>query len=167
MFQSIDHFLKSWEYESGSTQKILNNLTDISLQQEITSQNWTLGRIAWHTVASISIIASNTNLSFEAISSDWPVPDSARFIAESYQKASNSFIQALKTQWSDKNLEERIDFLGQKIPNGSLLMFLIQHQSHHRGQMTVLMRQAGLPVPGIYGPSKEEWANFGMEAPKM
>jgi uncharacterized damage-inducible protein DinB len=46
-------------------------------------------------------------------------------------------------------------------------MFLIQHQAHHRGQMTVLMRQAGLPVPGIYGPSKEEWANFGMEAPKM
>ncbi len=33
--------------------------------------------------------------------------------------------------------------------------------------MTVLMRQAGLTVPGIYGPSKEEWANLGMEAPKM
>lgn len=33
--------------------------------------------------------------------------------------------------------------------------------------MTVLMRQAGLTVPGIYGLSKEEWANLGMEAPKM
>lgn len=33
--------------------------------------------------------------------------------------------------------------------------------------MTVLMRQAGLTVPGIYGPAKEEWATFGMEAPKM
>jgi uncharacterized damage-inducible protein DinB len=28
--------------------------------------------------------------------------------------------------------------------------------------MTVLMRQAGLPVPGLYGPSKEEWAAMGM-----
>jgi len=46
-------------------------------------------------------------------------------------------------------------------------MFLIQHQNHHRGQMTVLMRQAGLTVPGIYGPAKEEWGNFGMEAPEM
>ena len=26
----------------------------------------------------------------------------------------------------------------------------------------VLMRQAGLGVPGIYGPSKEEWATMGM-----
>ncbi len=88
-------------------------------------------------------------------------------MADSYQQASDAFVQALKAQWINKTLEERIDFLGQKISNESLLMFLIQHQTHHRGQMTVLMRQAGLTVPGIYGPSKEEWANFGMEAPKM
>lgn len=34
-----------------------------------------------------------------------------------------------------------------------------------RGQLTVLMRQAGLPVSGVYGPSKEEGGQFGMEAP--
>jgi uncharacterized damage-inducible protein DinB len=167
MFQTLDNFIKSWEYEAGATQRLLNNLTDESLKQEITSQNWTLGRIAWHIVAAIHIIASNTNLTFEAPAEDWPVPASAQFIADSYHQASDAFVQALKTQWIDNTLEERIDFLGQKMPNGSLLMFLILHQNHHRGQMTVLMRQAGLTVPGIYGPSKEEWANFGMEAPKM
>ncbi|MBG9812033.1 hypothetical protein ABD68_10500 [Bacillus endophyticus] len=167
MFQSLDSFLETWEYEANATQRLLKNLTDGSLKQEITSQNWTLGRIAWHTVAAIHIIASNTNLTFEAPSKDWPVPTSAQFIADSYHQASDAFVQALKTQWVDKTLEERVDFLGKKIPNGSLLMFLIQHQNHHRGQMTVLMRQAGLTVPGIYGPSKEEWANWGMEAPKM
>lgn len=44
-----------------------------------------------------------------------------------------------------------------------LLLFLIQHQIHHRGQMI----KAGLMVPGIYSPSKDEWANIGMEASKM
>ena len=34
-------------------------------------------------------------------------------------------------------------------------MTLINHQNHHRGQMTVLMRQAGLTVPGVYGPAKK------------
>jgi hypothetical protein len=29
--------------------------------------------------------------------------------------------------------------------------------------MTVLMRQAGLKVPGVYGPSREEWSQFGMQ----
>jgi uncharacterized damage-inducible protein DinB len=28
--------------------------------------------------------------------------------------------------------------------------------------MTVLMRQAGIKVPGVYGPAKEEWAAYGM-----
>jgi len=42
-------------------------------------------------------------------------------------------------------------------------MYLNLHQAHHRGQMTVLMRQAGMKVPGVYGPSKEEWSAFGME----
>jgi len=36
------------------------------------------------------------------------------------------------------------------------------HQTHHRAQMTVLMRQAGLKVPGVYGPSREEWSQMGM-----
>jgi len=167
MFQTLDHFLKSWEFEASATQKLLNSLTDESLQQEITSQNWTLGRIAWHTVTAIRIITSNTNITFEAPSKDYPVPTSAQFIADSYHEASNAFVHALKTQWNDHTMNESIEFIGQQMPNGSLLMFLIQHQSHHRGQMTVLMRQAGLTVPGIYGPAKEEWANFGMEAPQM
>jgi len=29
----------------------------------------------------------------------------------------------------------------------------------------VLMRQAGLRVPGVYGPAKEEWESYGMEPP--
>ncbi|TPG75996.1 hypothetical protein EEL32_23985 [Brevibacillus laterosporus] len=167
MFQTLDHFLKSWEFEAAATQKLLSNLTDESLKQEITSQNWTLGRIAWHTVAAIRIITSNTNLTFDAPAEDYPVPTTAQFIADSYHQASNAFVQALKKEWTDHTLQERIEFIGQQMPIGSLLLFLIQHQSHHRGQMTVLIRQAGLTVPGIYGPSKEEWAKFGMEAPQM
>ncbi|MCY7797391.1 DinB family protein [Bacillus spizizenii] len=167
MFQTLDHFFKSWEFEADATQKLLNCFTDESLKQEITSQNWTLGRIAWHTVAAIRIITSNTDLTFHAPAEDYPVPASAQFIADSYHQASNAFIQALKTQWTDHTLQERINFIGQQLPNGSLLMFMIQHQNHHRGQMTVLMRQAGLTVPGIYGPAKEEWTKFGLEPPQM
>ncbi len=76
-------------------------------------------------------------------------------------------MQAIQSQWTDKTMTETIEFIGQQMPNGSLLLFLLQHQSHHRGQMTVLMRQAGLTVPGIYGPAKEGWAQFGLEAPQM
>jgi uncharacterized damage-inducible protein DinB len=39
----------------------------------------------------------------------------------------------------------------------------IRHEVHHRGQMTVLMRQAGLPLHGFYGPSRDEWVAMGMQ----
>ncbi len=166
MYQSLNDFLKSWEFEAGATSKLLKTLTDESLKQEVSSEHWSLGRIAWHTVTSIKVISSQAGLRFEAPSEDWSVPSSANFIAESYIKSSNQLVEALKTQWTDENLSEQIDFFGQKMAKGNLLLFLNQHQTHHRGQMTILMRQAGLHVPGIYGPSKEEWAHFGMAEPR-
>ena len=53
---------------------------------------------------------------------------------------------------------------GEKWTRAFTLGALIGHQCHHRGQVTVLMRQAGLKVPGIYGPAQEEWAVYGMPA---
>ena len=56
---------------------------------------------------------------------------------------------------------------GDKWKRGITLNVLITHQAHHRGQMTVLMRQAGLKVPGVYGPSREEWAGTGAAPPEI
>ncbi|MCS0787941.1 DinB family protein [Cytobacillus firmus] len=167
MYHSLSDFFKSWEFEAGATSKVLKNLTDELLKQEVTPNQWSLGRIAWHTVTAIKVISSQAGLRFAAPSEDWSVPSSANFIAESYTNASNNLIEALETQWADETLLEQIDFFGMKMTKGSLLLFLNQHQTHHRGQMTILMRQAGLSVPGIYGPSKEEWAQFGMAEPRQ
>ena len=59
---------------------------------------------------------------------------------------------------------EEVDIYGERWQNGFTVFALIAHQAHHRGQMTVFMRQAGLRVPGVYGPAREEWATMGMAA---
>jgi uncharacterized damage-inducible protein DinB len=56
---------------------------------------------------------------------------------------------------------------GVRWARGVTLRALLVHQTHHRGQMTVLMRQAGLRVPGVYGPAREEWSAYGMPAPQV
>ncbi|RIW37332.1 hypothetical protein D3H55_04650 [Bacillus salacetis] len=167
MYQTINGFLNSWEMESSSTQKAMDNLTDDSLNQRIAEDHWTLGRLAWHITTAIKMITSQTNLAFEAPAEDFPVPESANYIAETYKSTNKAFINALQEQWKDEDLAKEINVFGRQMPAGSLLQFLLKHEIHHRGQMTVLMRQAGLNVPGIYGPSKEEWALMGMEPPKM
>ena len=45
-------------------------------------------------------------------------------------------------------------------PMWAMFNALIVHEVHHRGQMSVLMRQAGLVVPSIYGPNAEETAKM-------
>ncbi|MDM5190220.1 DinB family protein [Bacillus sp. DX4.1] len=167
MYQTIEGFLKTWKYEADSTQKVLDSLTDESLTQEIVPGHWTLGRIAWHIVTAIPIIVAGSGLKVEGETKDYPVPTSAQLIADGYREVNNAFVEAIQSQWTDKDLAIINDFFGRPMPNSMFLMTVINHQNHHRGQMTVLMRQAGLKVPGIYGPAKEEWAAAGMEAPKM
>ncbi|MCL6645042.1 MAG: hypothetical protein K6U88_08710 [Dehalococcoidia bacterium] len=94
-------------------------------------------------------------------------PASAREIAEAYGRASAAFTEALRQQWTDATLSETRNMYGQVWTGAEVLSSLVRHQIHHRGQMTVLMRQAGLGVPGVYGPSKDEWAAMGMPAPEV
>ncbi len=56
---------------------------------------------------------------------------------------------------------------GERWKNGFTLEVLLRHEIHHRGRMTVLMRQAGLKVPGVYGPAMEEWEAFGAQPPEV
>ncbi|MBK9413922.1 MAG: hypothetical protein IPN61_11015 [Bacteroidetes bacterium] len=49
---------------------------------------------------------------------------------------------------------------------GTTLTILIKHEAHHRAEMIVLMRMLGLPVVGPYGPTREDWAKFGMPTMK-
>lgn len=167
MFTSLDTFLLSWEKESESTERILNSLDDISLNQSVTKDDRTLGRIAWHIVTTIPEMLEKTGLAFQNIQENAPVPSIAKTIADSYREVNKAMLTEMKKHWNDQTLLEKRDMYGEAWTIGTTLNVLINHQIHHRGQMTVLMRQAGLKVPGIMGPSREEWGLFGMEAPSV
>lgn len=166
MFRKIKDFVRVWKPYEEATLSLLDSLTDDSLSQEVTPQGRTLGRIAWHMVTSIHVMMSKTGLDFATPSQDAPVPTSVKEIGEQFQKVSRAFIDEVKESWTDETLKKLNDFFGHELPNGIALLVLLQHQNHHRGQLTILMRQAGLKVRGLIGPAKEEWANLGMEAPE-
>lgn len=167
MFKTIDDFLTNWGHESGSTQKILDTLTDESLAQEVTPEDRTLGRIAWHIVTTLDEMIGQTGLEFEAAPHDAQVPNSASEIADAYRSSSEALVTAIREQWNDETLNEMKSMYGETWSVATVLGILIAHQTHHRGQMTVLMRQAGLIVPGVYGPAREEWAAFGGKPPEV
>ena len=75
-------------------------------------------------------------------------------------------VKEIELKWTDATLDEELDLYGETWKIGYLLRSLLYHQIHHRGQLTILMRQAKLLVPGVYGPSREEWSQMGMEPMK-
>jgi uncharacterized damage-inducible protein DinB len=167
MYTTIAEFIQEWNQEAASTQKVMDTLTDASLQQQVSPNGRTLGRIAWHITTSIPELFSHFGIKMDMVKDSDTVPSSAKEIAESFRKVSADAAEAVKQQWTDESLKQVQNAFGRDLPNAAILSLLIKHIIHHRGQMTVLMRQAGLQVPGVYGPSKEEWSKLGMEPPKI
>ena len=166
MYRTIQDFLDDWKRENDATLKVFKNLTDSSLMQKVTPEGRSLGFLAWHIVLSLGEMGDKAGLQVIAPAEDTPEPTSAAVIVSSYENAGASFATEVKNKWNDDMLLEEIEMYGQKWTRGATLAALRTHQIHHRAQMTVLMRQAGLKVPGIYGPSREEWSQMGIPAPK-
>lgn len=164
MYLSIQSFITEYQNESNFTQKILRSLTDASLKQEIAPGFRTLGTLAWHLVPKGGILTP-TGLTFESPPEHTKAPDSSAEIANAYSNASAALMETVQSQWTDEKLQESVTMFGQQWKNGFTLGIFLKHEIHHRGQLTILMRQAGLPVIGIYGPSKEEWIGMGMDVP--
>ncbi|MDZ4723237.1 MAG: DinB family protein [candidate division Zixibacteria bacterium] len=165
MFTTVDDFAKSWQNESGKTLKLLQTLTDASLSQAVASNHRTLGRIAWHITTTIPEMMGQAGVKLTKVQGGDPMPPSADMIRKLYDLASKELLSKIKSDWNDGLLHNEDNMYGMQWKRGLTLMILINHEAHHRGQMTVLMRQAGLPVTGAYGPSFEEWGGMGMKPP--
>ena len=159
MFRSIADFREMWEYETDATLKTFKALTEASLSQAVKPGGRTLGRLAWHITQTLGEMMAAAQLPIGGPSGEEPQPALAE-IVRVYESGAKALADAVTKQWTDAMLLERMSMYGEDWSRGKVLASLILHQAHHRGQMTVLMRQAGLTVPGVYGPAYEEWAAY-------
>ncbi len=171
MFRRIDDFLACWKDESAKTLEVFKAVPDSAMDKAITPEHRDLRRLAWHLVESLIEMPGHLGLTIEGahlLKGDFIEDPPAHMaeIAETYAKAAASLAAQVKG-WTDADLEREDVLYGETWKRGFTLFVLVTHQTHHRAQMTVLLRQAGLPVPSVYGPVKEGWAAYGMEAPKV
>ncbi|MGE5363564.1 MAG: DinB family protein [Bacteroidota bacterium] len=166
MYENISEFLNDWSRESQATLKVLSAISDESLCQKVYNDGRTLGDIAWHIVDSVGEMAGGVGVKLKRPEENSPVPSSAEEITALYQSNAVELLKQIEETWQDSNLTEEVDMYGETWTKGLVLHIVIRHEIHHRGQLTILMRQAGLKVPGVYGPAKEEWADMNMQAPR-
>lgn len=170
MFRRVDDFKEIWKAEAAKTTAVFGAIPAGAMGQAVNPDHRTLRRMAWHLVesaAEMPLLAGIFIPGFELKEGHLGEPPADMGgILEAYTKVSEGLLDRIGS-WNNAELARSFDCYGEKWTGSFLLWVLVTHQVHHRGQMTVLMRQAGLTVPDTYGPAKESWSAYGMEAPAV
>lgn len=170
MFRRVEDFKEIWKAEAAKTAAVFAAIPSSALGQAVNPEHRDLRRMAWHIVESAVEMPAQVGIPLP----EFPLvdghigdpPADMAAILTAYGKITEALLDRIGS-WNNAELGRSFDCYGEKWSGGFLLWVLVTHQTHHRGQMTVLMRQAGLPVPDIYGPAKEGWGAFGMQPPEV
>ena len=111
MFTTLASFHASWQYESESTQKLLDRLTDASLSHPLYPGGRTVGRLAWHIAQSIPEMLHRTGLAVAGAGEHDAVPAHAADISAAYRTAAASLSEQLRAHWTDATLLDTDDAL--------------------------------------------------------
>jgi uncharacterized damage-inducible protein DinB len=150
-----DDFLKVYGYESGGTANVLKNLTDASLKVAKAEGHTTVGDIAWHIATAPAFMVGQTG--FDMPEFGWGTPEGLTVakIVETYEGLAAKVKEQAAAK-TPEDMEKTWRVWDMDWTTANMLHAMISHEIHHRGQLTVLMRQQGLTVPSIYGPNYEQ-----------
>ena len=154
MYRTVEDFLGDWKNSSEGTLAVFKALTDDKLTVSIVEDHNSLGWLAWHLTNTPVGLGRLFGLNVSLVGDHTQVPTEANIIVEAYKKVIAEVTEQV-ANWSDEDLLTSVDAFKGPMEKGAFLRMLIDHQTHHRGQMTVLLRQAGLEVPPVMGPTKE------------
>ena len=159
---TIEMLLQELEQEAQTTRRVLERVPGDRLAWKPHDRSMSLGQLALHVASVPGAIAEISQIS------PFPVPKfeqpSATSAAELVPALDQSLAKArtILRQMNDADLGRiwRVvdgDREVMAIPVGAVLRsIMLNHWYHHRGQLSVYLRQVGVPVPSIYGPSADE-----------
>jgi uncharacterized damage-inducible protein DinB len=158
----IEMLVQELEQEAQTTRRVLERVPGDRLAWKPHDRSMSLGQLALHIASMPGAIAEITQIS------PFPVPEfeqpSAKSATELVPTLEQSVVKArsILQKLDDADLAKiwRVmdgDRQVMALPVGAALRTLmLNHWYHHRGQLSVYLRQVGVPVPSIYGPSADE-----------
>lgn len=160
MYANVQQFLGAYKHEAETTQRVLNALTDASLETRKTADDLSIRDLAWHVATGPGHMLHHEGFPFD--SNSWQTPEgiSAAQLAAKFGEISGGVLDYAQNNLADADFNREATWFGFTLPLGVWMNMIVNHEVHHRGQLSVLMRQAGLTVPSIYGPNKEETAEM-------
>ena len=160
----IDGMLRELEDEAVTTRRVLERVPDDRLGWRPHPKARTLGELALHVAivpGGVAQLVASPSPARAPQSGQDPRPASSselmpaldQSIATAKQVLGGMDDGALTATWRMTNGERE---LFSTTRAAMLRSVMLNHWYHHRGQLTVYLRELGVPIPSIYGPSADE-----------
>jgi uncharacterized damage-inducible protein DinB len=158
----IDGMLQELEQEAKTTRRVLERVPDDQLGWKPHKKARTLGELALHvagTPGAVATLASQSEIQEPDFRDASPasaselIPALDESVSTAKRLLANMDDATLNGTWRMKRNGQEI----LAMPRAALLRsIMLNHWYHHRGQLSVYLRELGVPIPSIYGPSADE-----------
>lgn len=158
-----DVFAMELNHEAQGTRRALERVPEDKFDWQPHEKSMTMGRLASH----IAEVPGWLPTIIDQDSFDMD-PAMSPFIATNRADLLKNFDEGLKQgleslkKASDEHLMKNWKMVVDgnemiNMPRAAVIRaWVLSHQYHHRGQLTVYLRLNGVPVPSLYGPSADE-----------
>jgi uncharacterized damage-inducible protein DinB len=152
------------EQEGSVTRKILERIPPETFDWKPHEKSMTMARLASHVAEmhgwTVSAV-KDSELDFAKFDYKPFEPKTTQDLVDLFDKTYGEAIDALKSAsddiwfepWSLKNGETTYFTMPKVVVMRSMVL---NHIVHHRGQLSVYLRENNIPVPAMYGPSADE-----------
>lgn len=155
--------LPEFDQEVKSTRRLLERVRDEDFTYRPHEKSMPLGRLAAHIANVFSWTRPTLELTEMNLAGPYELPqlDTAdavrahfeRMVTEARAALEGASAEDMRGIWTLRSGDE-VYFA---MPRAAVIRtFVLNHLYHHRGQLTVYLRECDVPVPGMYGPSADE-----------
>jgi uncharacterized damage-inducible protein DinB len=158
----IDGLLQELENEAQTTRRVLERVPDNQLTWRPHARARTLGELAWHVASvpgGVAELAAQSTVQPPRFADPSPATaaELVPVLDEAIEKAKSLLAgmddAAMMATWRMMKGDQEVLAL----PRIALLRsIMLNHWYHHRGQLTVYLKELDVPIPSIYGPSADE-----------
>ncbi len=162
----VDALLPEFDHEVAATRRLLDRLPDDKLDWQPHPKSMTLGTLATHlselgSWGQETLNAAAVDLELMVRPEGYVPPATRAAIIDVFEQkmagARSALVgktdQQLMAPWTLRRGAREFFTM----PKASCWRtFVMNHLIHHRGQLTVYLRQLDVPLPSIYGPSADE-----------
>ncbi|MBS1518137.1 MAG: DinB family protein [Bacteroidetes bacterium] len=159
-----ESLLAEFQREAQLTRKMLERLPDGKFDYKPHDKSMSLGKLSSHIAdipnwVGVTIETEELDFAdfeykpFEANTRDELLKAFDGFVANAVEVFKRNDDEKLMGNWTMKN-GDQVYFT---MPKAAVLReFVFNHNTHHRGQLSVYLRMNDVPLPSIYGPTADE-----------